>query len=59
MKKLSLKNLNLGVNDMLQRNQLKNVFGGGYGACNSHSGCSTGCAYIYENTVKCNSCCIA
>ena len=33
MKKLSLKKLNLEANDMLQRNQLKTVFGGngGYG----------------------------
>ncbi|MFI1745055.1 hypothetical protein [Thalassobellus sediminis] len=31
MKKLSLKKLNLGASDMLQRNQLKTVFGGGYG----------------------------
>ncbi|GAA3558014.1 hypothetical protein [Snuella lapsa] len=28
MKKLSLKNLKLDANDMLQRNQLKTVFGG-------------------------------
>ena len=28
MKKLSLKNLKLGADDMLQRNQLKAVFGG-------------------------------
>ena len=28
MKKLSLKKLNLGVNDMLQRNQLKAIYGG-------------------------------
>ena len=28
MKKLSLKNLKLETNDMLQRNQLKTVFGG-------------------------------
>tara|TARA_R110002049_G_scaffold65035_1_gene170954 strand:+ start:85181 stop:85417 length:237 start_codon:yes stop_codon:yes gene_type:complete len=28
MKKLSLKNLNLEASDMLQRNQLKSVFGG-------------------------------
>ena len=65
MKKLSLKSLNLGANDLLQRNQLKTVFGGdsGYdagGVCNSHSGCSSGCAYYYPyGTYKCNSCCIA
>ena len=37
MKKLSLKNLKLETNDMLQRNQLKTVFGGygppGSGTC--------------------------
>jgi hypothetical protein len=31
MKKLSLKNLKLEANDMLQRNQLKSVLGGGHG----------------------------
>ena len=40
MKKLSLINLKLGANDMLQRNELKTVFGGyggdgdGYQCCN-------------------------
>jgi hypothetical protein len=35
MKKLSLKNLKLDSNDMLQRNQLKSVFGGngGHNTC--------------------------
>lgn len=34
MKKLSLKNLNLGVNDLLQKQQLKSIFGGyGSGSC--------------------------
>lgn len=47
MRKLSLKNLKLEVNDMLQRNQLKTVFGGygGYGA----SSCSADCT---KNGVK-------
>ena len=44
MKKLSLKNLKLGANDMLQRNELKTVFGGyggdGYQCCNDW-GCGT------------------
>ncbi|MEP1488878.1 MAG: hypothetical protein ABJK28_10665 [Algibacter sp.] len=35
MKKLSLKKLNLGANDMLQRNQLKTVLGG-YGGSGSY-----------------------
>ncbi|MGV8815867.1 MAG: hypothetical protein ACOH2D_17330 [Gelidibacter sp.] len=36
MKKLSLKNLKLGADDMLQRSQLKTVFGGyGGGSCQS------------------------
>ncbi len=42
MKKLSLKNLKLEANDMLQRDQLKSVFGGyggyngqGQGCCNT------------------------
>ncbi len=36
MKKLSLKNLKLEANDMLQRNQLKTVLGGyGGGSCQS------------------------
>lgn len=39
MKKLSLKKLNLEVNDMLQRNELKSVFGGygdtGYQCCSA------------------------
>lgn len=39
MKKLSLKNLKLEANDMLQRNQLKSVFGG-YGGYNTGT-----CAY--------------
>lgn len=30
MKKLSLKNLKLEVDDLLQRNELKNILGGGY-----------------------------
>lgn len=60
MKKLSLKILNLGASDLLQRNQLKTVLGGGYGACNGNSNCSSGCAYHYDDgTYKCNSCCIA
>lgn len=48
MKKLSLKNLKLGADDMLQRNQLKTVFGGYSGSgtceddeCSSDSGCTT------------------
>lgn len=47
MKKLSLKNLNLGVKDLLQREQLKSVFGGynfGYYKCCDiigGGGCST------------------
>ncbi len=33
MKTLSLKNLNLSSNDLLQREQLKNVYGGYGGGC--------------------------
>jgi len=58
----SLKNLNFGANEVLQRNQMKNVFGGdtlthappgdGEAACNKkscskNSDCATGaCAYF-------------
>ncbi|NKI24940.1 hypothetical protein HCG49_00020 [Arenibacter sp. 6A1] len=42
MKKLSLKNLNLGVDNLLQREQLKTVFGGygGDGCPEGHARCS-------------------
>ncbi|UOY04904.1 hypothetical protein L0P88_13180 [Muricauda sp. SCSIO 64092] len=48
MKKLSLKRLDLNANDLLQREQLKTVFGGyGGGACeiscSSGLDCSTEC----------------
>ncbi|WP_026808949.1 hypothetical protein [Arenibacter latericius] len=37
MKKLSLKNLKLNSNDLLQREQLRSVFGGyGGGSCTLH-----------------------
>lgn len=39
MKKLNLKKLKLEANEMLQRNQLKTVFGGKYDS--SSSGCIT------------------
>ncbi len=42
MRKLSLKNLKLEAIDMLQKNQLKSIFGGyggGYGGCNCHDYC--------------------
>jgi len=47
MKKLSLKNLNLGANDMLQRNQLKTIFGGDGG----YTGNTGTCAYQYNGYV--------
>lgn len=41
MKKLSLKNLSLGANDMLQRNELRTIFGGyGNGCPDGHARCS-------------------
>lgn len=39
MKKLKLKNLKLEGNDILKRNELKNVFGGYGGGYNDHDGC--------------------
>ena len=54
MKKLSLKNLKLEANDMLQRNQLKTVFGGYSGSCPSptaHCTCNgsyKGCKTLQE-----------
>ena len=63
MKKLSLKNLKLEADNMLERNQLKTVFGGnyeaGYGRCVAESRCSNGCATIKRGKTYCNSCCIA
>lgn len=43
MKKLSLKNLKLGVDEMLQRNELKSVFGG-YGGSSAEGSCAIKCA---------------
>ena len=46
MKKLSLKNLKLEASEMLGRNQLKTVFGGGYpgiGDCNDDCSYDTDC----------------
>ncbi|MDO5969738.1 hypothetical protein Q4Q35_07955 [Flavivirga aquimarina] len=48
MKKLSLKNLKLGADDMLQRNQLKSVLGG-YGL---GEGASEGCE-DYQGIIEC------
>ncbi len=47
MKKLSLKNLKLNENEMLERNQLKSVFGGygGYGN-GDHWLCGAGGAFL-------------
>ncbi|OQD42717.1 hypothetical protein BUL40_09355 [Croceivirga radicis] len=51
MKKLSLKKLNLGADELLQKEQLKTVFGG-YGSgcfddCKSDSDCSGECPKCY------------
>lgn len=46
MKKLSLKNLKLGVNDILQRDHLKSVLGGYYAPgckeCKKNGDCGSG-----------------
>lgn len=62
MKKLSLKSLKLEASDLLQIEQLKTVFGGGYTAgCNADSSCSSGCSsFVSEGKPrKCDYCCIA
>ncbi len=58
MKKLSLKKLNLGVGDLLQRDELKSVFGGYGSQCpgggipcscvNGNGGVTVGCASSVE-----------
>lgn len=47
MRKLSLKNLNLSPENLLGKNELKTVFGGGcpYGSC-IYNG--TGCGCLFE-----------
>ena len=56
MKKLSLKNLKLEASDMLQRNQLKTVFGG-YGGRHGLCSCKTNGSITYEGYVgDCNYC---
>lgn len=42
MKKLSLNSLNLSINDFLNRDQLKSIFGGYNGTCTAN--CSTSCS---------------
>lgn len=49
MKKLNLKNLKLNSNDLLQREQLKTVFGG-YGFCGQF------CSYDSECPSECSKC---
>ncbi|NKI24937.1 rSAM-modified peptide [Arenibacter sp. 6A1] len=62
MKKLRLIKLKLETNDLLNREQLKTVLGGGYSSgCNADSGCSTGCSsFVSEGEPRrCNYCCVA
>jgi len=54
MKKLSLKNLNLEANDMLQQNELKTVFGG-YGS--AWCSCSNGSSRSMPNCSWCGAYC--
>jgi len=51
MKKLSLKNLKLEATDLLQRNQLKTVFGGycGYIQCSRTSGINPYCCWNFAD----------
>lgn len=60
MKKLNLKKLNLGADDLLQREQLKSVFGGygGYGDLNPPSGGGGGSLYkcCWNGTNNCSKC---
>tara|TARA_R110002049_G_scaffold65035_1_gene170957 strand:+ start:87706 stop:87933 length:228 start_codon:yes stop_codon:yes gene_type:complete len=66
MKKVSLKNLKLEADDLLQRNQLKSVLGGGYGngvcqndadpipfywSCDGQSGSGYTCPEHYQATI--------
>ena len=53
MKKLNLKNLKLSKNDMLQRDQLKTVFGGYDGGGGSTSSC-TASSGPGKDDVTCN-----
>lgn len=63
MKKLSFKNLDLKVDELLQRNELKTIVGAGgpAGSCSVSSTCSTGCAQeVYLGSwpnVFCSTCC--
>jgi hypothetical protein len=52
MKKLSLKKLGLEVNNVLQREQLKAVFGGDYigGGCDSDTCCGHGGRCVYDSS---------
>nr|WP_143404128.1 hypothetical protein [Gaetbulibacter sp. 4G1] len=67
MKKLSLKSLKLEANDMLQRNQLRTIFGGyvgGYGSsckgnsCSSSNLCSSQCICKYDDNQGTSGTCI-
>lgn len=55
MKKLSLKNLKLDVDDLLQREQLKTIFGGSGGNCPDDE-CQTDsdCPEVYPNCTNFN-----
>ena len=61
MKKLSLKKLVLSADDLIQREVLKTIVGGGYGGdCKNDDWCSEGCLLrVAPNAWICSFCYIA
>lgn len=61
MKKLSLESLKLEGSDVLQRNHLKTVYGGGYNDCKHDPSCGyMGCreGFSFQNpSGYCSNCC--